>query len=75
MLNNHQVFFNLLKVILVYIFMFAVLIYIGKKVYIKDILKTTVYSKSGHRENAKYSKSRHKENVKFDLKCKFQNPL
>lgn len=64
MLNNQQVFFNLLKVILVYIVMFAVLIYIGKKVYIKDILKTTVYSKSGHRENAK-----------FDLKCKIQNPL
>lgn len=75
MLNNQQVFFNLLKVILVYIFMFAVLIYIGKKVYIKDILKTTVYSKSGHRENAKYRKSRHRENAKFDLKCKIQNPL
>ena len=64
MLNNQQVFFNLLKVILVYIIMYAVLIYIGKKVYIKDILKTTVYSKS-----------RHKENAKFDLKCKIQNPL
>ena len=32
MLNNQQVFFNLLKVIFVYIVMFAVLIYIGKKV-------------------------------------------
>lgn len=61
-LKQDQVVINLLKVIGIYAVMYVILIEIGKKTYIKNILKTTGYNKS-----------KHKQKVDFETQCNPQN--
>lgn len=61
-LNHDQILINFLKIIGIYIIMYIVLILIGKKIYIKNILKTTGYNKN-----------KHKKRVNFEKQCKVQN--
>ena len=63
-LNQDQIFLNLLKVISVYVLMYAILIWIGNKTYIKNILKTTVYNKN-----------RHQKEINFEKQCKTHKPI
>ena len=63
-LNQNQVFINLLKVIVIYVIMYAILIGIGKRTYIKSILKTTGYNKN-----------KHKKEIDFETQCETQSPL
>ena len=63
-LNQNHIFINLLKVIIIYIIMYGLLILIGKKTYIKNILKTTGYNKN-----------KYKKEVNFETQCKPQNAL
>lgn len=63
-LNQNQVLMNLGKVIGVYAIMYAILIWIGKKTYIKNILKTTGYIKK-----------KHKTKIDLESQCKIQKPL
>ena len=61
-LKQDQVVINLLKVIGIYAVMYVILIEIGKKTYIKNILKTTGYNKG-----------KHKQKVDFETQCNPQN--
>lgn len=63
-LNQNQVLTNLGKVIGIYVIMYAILIGIGKKTYMKNILKTTGYIKK-----------KHKIKVELETQCKIQKPL
>lgn len=63
-LNQNQVLINLGKVIGLYAIMYAILIWIGKKTYIKNILKTT-----------SYIKEKHKTKADLEIQCKIQTPL
>lgn len=61
-LNLSSVFVNFIKIVVIYMSMYITLIFIGKKTYIKNILKTTGYNK--HKFNKK---------VNFQTECKMQN--
>ena len=63
-LNKDHVFINLVKIIAIYAVMYAILIVLGKRAYMKNILKTTGYNKN-----------KHEKKVDFEAQCNVQNVL
>lgn len=62
MLNQQNTLINLLKIIGIYGILFLLLIFMGKKVYLKNILKATGYNKN------KFNKK-----IDFSIQCEPQN--
>ena len=62
MLNQQNTLINLLKIIGIYGILFLLLIFMGKKVYLKNILKATEYNKN------KFNKK-----IDFSIQCEPQN--
>lgn len=62
-LNKNNILINILKILFIYSILFCILIYFGKKYYMKDILKYSVYIK---KKNIK--------KIKIDKKCKKRSP-
>lgn len=79
-LKQENIFGNLLKILALYIVMYGVLIYMGKRIYIKNILKTNTYSKSKSRKKINWeSKCRQRSIIKSymenDLKGLFRSAI
>ncbi len=77
-LEQQDILINLLEVLGIYIIMYAILIFLGNKVYIKNILKTMEYYKSKKKtkieiENACKLQSTSKTYIKNEFKNLFGN--